>query len=257
LDVNGTLTNRGVLIDEVEDRLRRLRGTLEIRLVSADTFGTLDAIAERLQVGGVRAGSGEDKLRALDELGRDRCAVIGHGANDVLVLEAAAVSFAVLGPDGVSAAAMRCADVVCASATDALAARPEGAVRDAATVVLMHWCYSCYAVNPRPARPRIRRGQLFNTPAGRSFGDELVWALGHPDGDLAVPAAKTLGVRAVRSALPALQRAVDKDRDQYLAVVARPRVIAMAGSHELRGWLGRFVQSESFMVREESQRALA
>jgi soluble P-type ATPase len=120
VDVNGTLTNRGVLLEFVTSRLERLRDILEIRLVSADTFGTLDAIAGRLQVAAVRAGSGEDKLRVLDELGRDRCAVIGNGANDVLVLEAAAVSFAVFGPEGASAAALRCADVVCASAADAL-----------------------------------------------------------------------------------------------------------------------------------------
>ena len=56
----------------------------------------------------------------LDELGRHRCVVIGNGANDVLVLEAAALSFAVLGPEGASAAALRSSDVVCASATDAL-----------------------------------------------------------------------------------------------------------------------------------------
>ena len=120
LDVNGTLTNRGVLVDFVTDRLDRLRDRLDVHLVSADTFGTLNAIAERLQVGAVRAATGEDKLRALDELGRDRCVVIGNGANDVLVLEAAAVGFAVLGPEGASAQALRAADVVCASATDAL-----------------------------------------------------------------------------------------------------------------------------------------
>ncbi len=120
VDVNGTLTNRGVLLDGVSTRLGRLRDTLQIRLVSADTFGTLEAIAERLEVAAVRASGGEDKLRVLDVLGRRRCAVIGNGANDALVLEAAAVSFAVLGPEGASAAALRCADIVCASATDAL-----------------------------------------------------------------------------------------------------------------------------------------
>lgn len=120
LDVNGTLTNRGVLIDGVSERLGRLRETLEIRLVSADTFGTLEAIAERLDVAAVRAAGGEEKLRLLDELGRDRCAVIGNGANDVLVLQAAAVSFAVLGPEGASGAALQSADVVCASVSVAL-----------------------------------------------------------------------------------------------------------------------------------------
>ena len=39
LDVNGTVTNRGVLIDGVEQRLDRVRGLLEVRLVSADTRG--------------------------------------------------------------------------------------------------------------------------------------------------------------------------------------------------------------------------
>ena len=120
LDVNGTLTNRGLLLDGVSERLGRLRDALEIRLVSADTFGTLNSIAERLEVVAVRAASGEDKLRVVDELGRDRCAVIGNGANDVLVLTAAALGVAVLGPEGASAAALRSADVVCASAADAL-----------------------------------------------------------------------------------------------------------------------------------------
>lgn len=120
LDVNGTLTSRGVLIDDVESRIESLREVLDIQLVSADTFGTLDAIAERLRVGAMRAATGDDKLRVLNEWGRDRSAVIGNGANDVLVLDAAALGFVVLGPEGASATALRSADVVCASAADAL-----------------------------------------------------------------------------------------------------------------------------------------
>ena len=120
VDVNGTLTNRGELLDGVEARLGRLKGALDIRLVSADTFGTLDTIAARMDVSAVRASTGEDKLRLLEEFGRERCAVIGNGSNDALVLEAAALGFAVIGPEGASAAALRAADVVCASAADAL-----------------------------------------------------------------------------------------------------------------------------------------
>jgi soluble P-type ATPase len=120
VDVNGTLTNRGELLDGVEARLGRLSNALDIRLVSADTFGTLNTIAARMNVSAVRASTGEDKLRLLDELGRQRCAAIGNGANDALVLEAAALSFAVIGPEGASSSALRSADVVCASAADAL-----------------------------------------------------------------------------------------------------------------------------------------
>jgi soluble P-type ATPase len=109
-----------VLIDGVQERVVDLRGSLSIHLVSADTFGTLDHISQQLEVTGVRARSGEDKLQELDQLGRDRCAVIGNGANDVLVLEAAALGIAVLGPEGASAAALRAADVICSSAAEAL-----------------------------------------------------------------------------------------------------------------------------------------
>lgn len=88
LDVNGTLTNRGVLLEGVNTRIAELRDRLAIHLVSADTFGTLNRTAELLQVSSVRARTGEDKLRERDQLGRERCVVIGNGANDVLVLQA-------------------------------------------------------------------------------------------------------------------------------------------------------------------------
>ncbi|MGB0091104.1 MAG: hypothetical protein WBP81_00975 [Solirubrobacteraceae bacterium] len=120
LDVNGTLTNRGVLLDGIPRRISALREELDIHLVSADTFGTLTQIAELLQASAIRARSGPDKLRELDKLGRDRCVVIGNGANDVLVLEAAALGFAVIGPEGANSAALQAAAVVCISAVDAL-----------------------------------------------------------------------------------------------------------------------------------------
>jgi soluble P-type ATPase len=120
VDVNGTLTNRGALMDGVQERVAALRDDLSIHLVSADTFGTLDQIAQHLRVTGVRAASGEAKLRELDQLGREACVVIGNGVNDALVLDAAALGVAVLGPEGASAAALRAADVICNSAAEAL-----------------------------------------------------------------------------------------------------------------------------------------
>ncbi|HTX12591.1 MAG TPA: HEAT repeat domain-containing protein [Solirubrobacteraceae bacterium] len=84
----------------------------------------------------------------------------------------------------------------------------------------------------------------------------MIWALGHPDGDRAVMAAQTLGTRRVRAALPALRKAVDEDRDPYLAVAALRSAIAIAEGQELRGWLEQIARGESFMVREVAQRAL-
>lgn len=120
----------------------------------------------------------------------------------------------------------------------------------------MHWCHSCYAVNPRPNGPCVRCGQPVEGPHGLSFDDQLVWALGHPDGDRAVLAAQTLGARRVVDALPALQRVVDEDRDPYLAVAALRSAIAIAGREELREWLEHLTHSESFMVRDVAHQAL-
>lgn len=120
LDVNGTLGDRGLLLEGVAERLAVLRAFLEPRLVSSDTFGTLAGIAETLSLPAEPAASGEEKLAILRRLGPDRCAVIGNGANDALVLAAAALGIAVLGREGASGAALAAADVVCGSVLDAL-----------------------------------------------------------------------------------------------------------------------------------------
>ena len=120
LDVNGTLSGHGVLLEGVADRLARLHGSLHVRLVSGDTFGTLDGIAAELGLAATRARDARGKLELLDELGRERCAAIGNGTNDVLVLEGAALGIAVVGPEGASGAALRAADVVCRSIAEAL-----------------------------------------------------------------------------------------------------------------------------------------
>lgn len=120
LDVNGTLTDRGALVDGVAERLAALAGTLEIRLLSADTFGTLADVAGAL---GARAGlvaSGEEKAHVVVELGSARCAAIGNGANDAAMLQEAALGIAVVGREGAAGSAIRAADVVCTSILDAL-----------------------------------------------------------------------------------------------------------------------------------------
>lgn len=120
LDVNGTLTDRGRLLDGVAERLRELQGQLEPLLVSADTFGTFDGIGRELGVAVQRVSAGADKLRLVETRGSARTAVIGNGTNDAAALEVAALGIAVLGPEGTSVEALRSADVLCRSALEAL-----------------------------------------------------------------------------------------------------------------------------------------
>ena len=120
LDVNGTLNDRGRLLDGVAAALERLGGRIEPVLVSADTFGNLAGVGRGLGVAVRTVHAGEDKRRLVEELGAARTAVIGNGANDAAALHAAALGIAVLGPEGTSAEALRSADVLCRSAVEAL-----------------------------------------------------------------------------------------------------------------------------------------
>jgi soluble P-type ATPase len=112
LDVNGTLSERGVLLDGVAERIRELRDRLEVRLLSADTFATMTQIASDLDVRAESAASSSDKVAALRQLGPSRCAAIGNGANDVGMLSEAALGIAVIGPEGASSAALAACDLV-------------------------------------------------------------------------------------------------------------------------------------------------
>ena len=120
LDVNGTLSDRGRLLDGVAQRLAALRGQLEPRLLSADTFGTLAAIAGELSLPYQRAASAEEKLAILHSLGPGKCVAIGNGSNDRAMLAEAGLGIAVLGSEGCSKAALEACDLVCASILDAL-----------------------------------------------------------------------------------------------------------------------------------------
>lgn len=120
LDVNGTLTERGVLLEGVEDRIRRIGEQLEVRLLSADTFGTLAEVAATLGLNATLAPTLVAKRREISALGGDRCAAIGNGANDAAMLAAAALGIAVIGPEGAATPLLAAADVVMRSITEAL-----------------------------------------------------------------------------------------------------------------------------------------
>jgi P-type E1-E2 ATPase len=120
LDVNGTLTDRGALLVGVAERLAALQEKLEVRLLSADTFGTLDAIARELSLPALRVASAAQKVTVLRDVGSDRCVAIGNGTNDGPMLAESALGIAVIGPEGCSAAALAACDLVCHSVVEAL-----------------------------------------------------------------------------------------------------------------------------------------
>ena len=120
LDLNGTLTDRGRLIEGVNDRLQRLRSALIILLLSADTLGTLGELSRGLGVSGQRIAEGSEKSALVRELGAAKCVAIGNGRNDAAMLAEARLGIAVIGPEGASSITLASSDLVCTSIIDAL-----------------------------------------------------------------------------------------------------------------------------------------
>ncbi len=121
LDINGTLTCDGRLLDGVADAIAGLRDAVSVRLLSAGTFGTARAIADVLGVELEPIRHGHEKRACVERLGAQRCAAIGNGRNDVAMLSAVAFGIAVIGPEGAALQAVAAADVICTSVLDALA----------------------------------------------------------------------------------------------------------------------------------------
>jgi soluble P-type ATPase len=126
MDYNGTLACDGKLLPAVRGALEQLAGTLQLHVVTADTFGKAQSELQPLPCElSILPPEGQDaaKLDYVRKLGPDRTASIGNGRNDRLMLKESALGIAVLEQEGSAADTLQSADVVCpciASALDLL-----------------------------------------------------------------------------------------------------------------------------------------
>ncbi|MGR6835508.1 HAD family hydrolase [Syntrophomonas erecta] len=123
LDMNGTVTREGNLIEGVKERVAMLKNNLEVYLLTADTFGSGVRVAEELNIPFFKV-SGEqgngDKRDFLLTLAAENTVAIGNGFNDSLMLQQAELSIAVIGPEGCNVQALTRADIVVTSILDGL-----------------------------------------------------------------------------------------------------------------------------------------
>ncbi|NDY42650.1 HAD family hydrolase [Dissulfurirhabdus thermomarina] len=127
LDLNGTLTVDGRMIEGVPDRLKQLTQILNVHILTADTNQTLDRIAPELTghmditLHALESGRGDiQKLAYIERLGREKTVAIGNGCNDALMLREAAFGICVIGPEGASTKAIQASRVVFLNILDAL-----------------------------------------------------------------------------------------------------------------------------------------
>jgi len=122
LDLNGTLTLDGVLIQGVEKRILELSEKLDIHVLTADTFGNASLVCQGLPVT-LHTISEVDQIQEKQKYLRGlplKTAAIGNGRNDMGMLADADLGIAVMGPEGTSAETLRAADVMVLSINDAL-----------------------------------------------------------------------------------------------------------------------------------------
>ena len=114
LDYNGTLAEDGNLLPGVAATLKVLARTLQIHVVTADTFGSAAGQLSGLPVDVVvapDAAQADSKLEFITNLNADKVVAVGNGRNDRKMLEAAALGIALIQREGSAVETLLCADV--------------------------------------------------------------------------------------------------------------------------------------------------
>jgi soluble P-type ATPase len=122
-DFSGTLSEDGIVLPGVREKLQALSEQLDIHVLTSDTFGMakeeLSGLNCRVHV---LEGEGHtaQKEKYVLSLGAEKVAAAGNGNNDVLMLRAAAVGIAVCLKEGCSVKALEASRILVHSPIDAI-----------------------------------------------------------------------------------------------------------------------------------------
>ena len=115
LDYNGTLAEDGRPIPGTCQRIQRISRDLTVHVITADTFGTVEAQLADTPCRIVRIPEPDQipaKADYLEKLGASRTLACGNGANDEAMLKVAAMGVAVLQAEGMAPALVMAADIL-------------------------------------------------------------------------------------------------------------------------------------------------
>jgi soluble P-type ATPase len=123
LDYNGTIAFDGHLLSGLKETLEILSSSLQIHVLTADTFGSviseLSGIPVELSIIPVD-NQDQGKLEYVQKLGIVSTVAIGNGRNDRLMLKGSALGIAVIQAEGACVETLLAADVVCQDILSAL-----------------------------------------------------------------------------------------------------------------------------------------
>jgi soluble P-type ATPase len=122
-DFSGTLSEDGILLPAVKDKLNELSERLNVHVLTSDTFGRareqlkgVNCILHVLE-GGQHVAQ---KERYVNDLGPESVAALGNGNNDELMLKAAKLGIAVCLKEGCSKKAIEASKIFVMSPIDAI-----------------------------------------------------------------------------------------------------------------------------------------
>ena len=123
LDLNGTIATDGKISVDVKEKIKTLSQKAKVYILTADIQGTAGDESKDIGIELVKIpgeNSKNKKFEFLKTLNLDKTIVIGNGNNDQLILREAALGIAVLGDEGVSGLALKSAEILVKSISDAL-----------------------------------------------------------------------------------------------------------------------------------------
>ena len=122
VDFNGTAGYEGKLKKGVKEAMERIARYLKVFVITSDTYDSADAELTATSFTVVKVAkidSGTDKARVVKELGPEKVAAIGNGANDAEMLKEAALGIGVIGEEGCATSLIKEADLVVPGILDA------------------------------------------------------------------------------------------------------------------------------------------
>ena len=123
LDYNGTLAADGGLLAGIATALNALADSLQIHVVTADTFGLAAKELTGLPVELIllaETDQAEAKLEFVTRLDESTVVAVGNGRNDRMMLKAAALGIAVIQQEGAAVETLASADIAALGVLDAL-----------------------------------------------------------------------------------------------------------------------------------------
>jgi soluble P-type ATPase len=123
LDYNGTLACDGMIKPGVLEQLETLSKQVTVHVITADTYGSVQKQCDlpylKIHVIG-KDQQDIEKLNYLKSLGEKETIAIGNGLNDALIIQHAALGFALLQEEGCATKSLLASDVLFKSIHEAL-----------------------------------------------------------------------------------------------------------------------------------------